>query len=77
MLTAFILINVEAGAEAEVLKALKRIKHILEAYTVYGVYDIVAKIKADSMNELEDVNWEIRNLDKVSSTRCLIAIKSV
>jgi DNA-binding Lrp family transcriptional regulator len=34
---AYVLINSEIGAEEEVLKELKKIKSVKEAYVVYGV----------------------------------------
>ena len=40
---AFVLINVESGAEEEVVNILKKIEGIEEAYYSYGVYDIISK----------------------------------
>ena len=75
MATAFILINAEIGAEAEVLKGLKDIKEAKEASMVYGVYDIIARIETDTMQELKDIiSWKIRRLDKVRSTLTMIVI---
>lgn len=72
---AFVLINAEIGAENEVLQALKKISNVKEAYMVYGVYDIVAKVEADTMDKIKDiVTWQIRRLDKVRSTLTMIAM---
>ncbi|MEM4407103.1 MAG: Lrp/AsnC ligand binding domain-containing protein, partial [Candidatus Caldarchaeum sp.] len=69
MPSAFVLINTEIGAEEEVVNELKKIAYIKEAYVVYGVYDIVAKVEADSMEKLKEiVSWSIRRLEKVRST---------
>ena len=66
---AFVLINTEMGAEDEVLKLLQKIKDVREAYAVYGVYDIIAKVEAETMDKLKDVVfWNIRRLNKVRST---------
>ncbi len=66
---AFVLINTEMGSEREVLAALRKINDVKEAYFVYGVYDIVAKVESDSMDRLKDVvTWNIRRLNKVRST---------
>ncbi|OYT45829.1 Lrp/AsnC family transcriptional regulator [Candidatus Bathyarchaeota archaeon] len=74
---AFVLINAEIGSEGEVLKALREVEGVKEAYSVYGVYDIIAKIEADSMDKLKDVvTWRIRRLDKVRSTLTMIVIES-
>ncbi|KYH41323.1 MAG: hypothetical protein AYL32_006080 [Candidatus Bathyarchaeota archaeon B26-2] len=74
---AFVLINAEIGSEGEVLKALREIEGVKEAYSVYGVYDIIAKVEADSMDKLKDVvTWRIRRLNKVRSTLTMIVIES-
>jgi len=49
---AFVLINAEIGSESEILKELRKMEHVKEAYLVYGVYDIVAKVEADTMDKL-------------------------
>lgn len=70
---AFVLINTEIGSESDVLKSLKKVDGVVEAYSVYGVYDVIAKIKADSMDKLKElVTWNIRRLDKVRSTLTMI-----
>jgi len=76
MPVAFVLINAEIGAEADVVKELRKIEGVEEAYTVYGVYDIVAKIRANSMDRLKEiVTWHIRRLNKVRSTLTMIVIE--
>ena len=70
---AFVLINTEIGSEGDVLKVLRKVDGVIEAYTVYGVYDVIAKIKADTMDKLKEmVTWNIRRLDKVRSTLTMI-----
>ncbi|KON34018.1 Lrp/AsnC family transcriptional regulator [Candidatus Bathyarchaeota archaeon] len=73
---AFVLINVESGAEDKVLNVLKTIEGIEEAYFSYGVYDVITKIKAESMEKLKDmVTTKIRSLDQVRSTLTLIMVE--
>ena len=73
---AFVLINVESGAEDEVLNILKTIEGVEEAYFSYGVYDVITKIKAESMEKLKEmVTTKIRSLDLVRSTLTLIMIE--
>ncbi len=70
---AFVLINVESGTEEEALKELRAISGVSESYTSYGVYDIIAKVQANTMDELKDlITLKIRNLSKVRSTLTLI-----
>ena len=73
---AFVLINVESGAEQEVVDELKKIEGVEEAYFSYGVYDIITKIKADSMERLKDmVTRKVRALGRVRSTLTLIMME--
>jgi DNA-binding Lrp family transcriptional regulator len=73
---AFVLINVESGSEDEVLNELKAIEGVEEAYFSYGVYDLITKIRADSMDKLKDlVTRKIRTLSKVRSTLTLIMME--
>jgi DNA-binding Lrp family transcriptional regulator len=73
---AFVLINVESGAEEDLVKELKKIEGVVEAYYSYGVYDIIAKIKSDSMEKLKEmVTRKIRILNRVRSTLTLIMME--
>lgn len=75
---AFVLINAEIGSEGEVLNELRKVEGVEEAYSVYGVYDIVAKVRAESMEKLKDiVTWRIRRLNKVRSTLTMIVIEEM
>jgi DNA-binding Lrp family transcriptional regulator len=73
---AFVLINVESGSEDDVLKELKTVEGVKEAYFSYGVYDIITKINADTMDKLKElVTRRIRTLSKVRSTLTLIMME--
>ncbi|HWQ17702.1 MAG TPA: Lrp/AsnC ligand binding domain-containing protein [Sulfolobales archaeon] len=76
MAEAFILINTEIGGENEVLKALINIEGVEEAYIVYGVYDIVAKITAPDIETLKKiVSTSIRKMPKVKSTLTMMVVE--
>ena len=74
---AFVLINADLGAEEDLLKKLKDIANVKEVYVVYGVYDIVARVEADTMEKVkETITWHIRRLDKVRSTLTMIVVEA-
>jgi DNA-binding Lrp family transcriptional regulator len=74
---AFVLINAEIGSEEEVLKELNKVEGVVEAFVVYGVYDVVTKIRADTMDKLKDiVTWHVRRLNKVRSTLTMIVVET-
>jgi DNA-binding Lrp family transcriptional regulator len=72
---AYVLINVELDGGKEVLRGLEAIQAVKEAYPLYGVYDIIARVEAGTEQALKDIiSKEIRSLDKVRSTMTMIAI---
>jgi DNA-binding Lrp family transcriptional regulator len=76
MPNAFVLINTEIGSEGEVLEKLEKVDGVRESYLVYGVYDIVARIEAKTMDKLKEiVTWNVRRLDKVRSTLTMIVVE--
>ena len=73
---AYVLFNIDAGFEEQVLKEAKTIGSIEEAYVSYGVYDLVMKVKADSMEQLKElVTHRLRAISNVRSTLTLILIE--
>jgi DNA-binding Lrp family transcriptional regulator len=73
---AFVLINAELGAEDSLIKELKNTENVSEVYVVYGVYDIVAKIEADTMEKVkETITWKLRRLERVRSTLTMIVVE--
>ena len=75
MPAAFVLMNTEIGSESDVLKDLKKVEGVEETSAVYGVYDIVARVKAETMDKLKEiVTWRIRRLDRVRSTLTMIIV---
>jgi len=74
---AYVLITVEIGSEGEILEALKQIPEVREAHLVYGVYDLIARVEADILEEVKHaVAYKIRRIDKVRSTLTLICIEN-
>lgn len=73
---AYVLFNVEAGSEGQVLKDAKDTVGVQEAYVSYGVYDLIIKVKADSTEQLKEVvTHRLRAIKNVRSTLTLILIE--
>jgi DNA-binding Lrp family transcriptional regulator len=73
---AYVLITTESGAVDKVLASLKKMDFVKETYMVYGVYDIIATVKADTMDKLKEiVTWNLRSLDQVRSTLTMIVVE--
>jgi len=72
MRRAFVLINTRPGTDAVLQSELKKVEGIIGVYQVYGVYDIVVVIEAESEEQLKDIVFSrIRTLKYLRSTLTL------
>ncbi len=55
MPSAIILLNTAMGKEKDTLKLLRNNESVEEAFAVQSVYDIVAKVKAESFDRLREI----------------------
>ena len=75
MALCYVLLNVEPGSEEKVLNEVRKIPNVKKSHRVYGIYDMIAEIEADSMDRLKEIiTWKIRRLDGVRFTVTSIVI---
>jgi Lrp/AsnC family transcriptional regulator for asnA, asnC and gidA len=74
---AFIEINIKPNTIEEVIRNLIRLDELLEIHETYGDYDIIAKIRAKTNEDLRDiVAKEIRTIPNIVNTRVTIVLKT-
>lgn len=67
------LLNTEIGAENQVLKALQKIEGVEEAHNLWGVYDIIASVRADTVEKLKFIiTKRIERVGKINSKLTMI-----
>ena len=77
MPTAFVLINSDPEVEEELIEELVKIEGVKEVNSVYGIYDFIVKVEADSLEELKSaITWKIRRLRKVRTSATMIVSQS-
>ena len=54
MRKAFVLVNSELGSEDELQSELKKVEGIVGVYQVYGVYDLIVEVEAESGQKLKE-----------------------
>jgi len=75
---AFVLMNTEPLFMEEVLESLKDVESVMEAHSTYGIYDIIAKVEAETPDRLNEVvTQEIRKLSHVRSTLTMMVIEKM
>jgi DNA-binding Lrp family transcriptional regulator len=77
MAIAFVCITTEPASMVEMLKEVRAVDGVEEAEMVYGVYDIVAKLKGETMDKLKYIITEhIRRINKVRINLTMMVIES-
>jgi len=73
---AFVLVNAELGYEATLADEMKVVPGVNDAYTIYGVYDILLKVEAPTMDRLKEfISTKIRRMKGVKSTLTMLIME--
>lgn len=76
MVDAYILISAEPGTARDIFEKVEELDLVKSVEAVTGSYDLVAKIRADSLEKLtETVFSKIRGLKGVTSTSTLTVVE--
>ncbi len=70
------LLNTEIGCERDVLQAVKGVEGVQEAFNLWGVYDIIAHVKADTMDKLNSIVNDRLHLNKVNSKLTVVVTET-
>ena len=72
MAAGYVLVNVSPGKESEAYEAIKRVPSVTDATMLFGDYDIIAKLEADSLGKIAKTVVEIiRQIPGVTDTKTL------
>jgi len=75
LIIGYVLIVTSPTREKAVLKAVSGIKNVLEAYALFGEYDIIVKVRARDGNELGSIVIKhIRSIEGVIDTETLMGV---
>ena len=76
MLSAVVLVNTDLGlSQDKVIESLRNIDGVEEAHALYGVYDLIIKIKALTLDKLkETIKLHIRQTPGVISSLTLMVV---
>jgi DNA-binding Lrp family transcriptional regulator len=60
-----------------VLERIKKIEGVEEAHALWGVYDLIVKIKANSIDKLkETIKSHLRRMDNVNALLTLMIVEA-
>jgi len=69
----YILVVTKIGEEHSVVEELEGVSGITEVLTVYGEFDVIARIEHEDMRTLDVVVTKLRTIDGVLRTVTLIS----
>ncbi len=73
MTDAYVMLNCELGAEAEIIEKLKELEQVKDVFETIGTHDMLVKLQADNFEKIREiVSWNIQKLPKVRSISTLI-----
>ncbi len=73
MTDAYVMLNCDLGAEAEIIEKLKELEQVADVFETIGTHDMLVKLQADNFEKIREiVSWNIQKLPKVRSTSTLI-----
>ncbi|HZT36170.1 MAG TPA: Lrp/AsnC ligand binding domain-containing protein [Nitrososphaera sp.] len=75
MAEAYVLINCDLGSEDSVIKHLKKLSGVAEVKGVFGVYDVIARVKAETESDIKKVVSNVRSTDGIKSSLTMMVIE--
>ena len=73
---AYIMMNVKTGTEDEICHKVIKYGEVEEVSTIYGEYDLILKVKAKDMNQLDRLIVDkLRNIPDILLTATMLIAK--
>jgi len=71
--TAIVVLNCELGSTKDIIMEFRKLSEVDEVKQVIGLYDIIMKVSANSVDELkETIKKQIKKTDKIYSCTTMI-----
>ena len=72
MVIGVTMVNVTPGKEKQVYNAIKGMKNVRDVYHVFGEFDFVVIIEAQSLSDLNNTVDSIREIEGVTKTQTVV-----
>jgi len=69
---AYFMAIVKRGTEHEVAGKLRKLSGVTEVMVTYGLYDIVVRIEAQNLGQLDSLITEMRKIEEIVQTSTLV-----
>ena len=69
---AYVVATVKRGKEHDAAQKIRKTKEVTEVLVTYGLYDIVVRIEAQSLGQLDKIVTDIRQMPEIQQTSTLV-----
>jgi DNA-binding Lrp family transcriptional regulator len=69
---AYFMAIVKKGTEHEVSEKIRKLNGVTDATVTYGLYDIVVRIEAQNLGQLDSLITEMRRIEEILQTTTLV-----
>lgn len=77
LISAVVLVNTHSGSIERIVESLRLVEGVEEAHALYGVYDLLVKIKAHSIEKLKEITKSgIKSIAGVNSSLTLMIVQA-
>ena len=73
---AFVFINSELGEETQAIESLRQIAEVYSVVGVFGVYDIIARVRTLDTNQMQEAVSKIRAAQFIKATLTMNVIQN-
>jgi DNA-binding Lrp family transcriptional regulator len=72
---AYVVATVKRGKEHDAAQKIRKTKEVTEVLVTYGLYDIVVRIEAKSLGQLDKIVTDIRQMAEIQQTSTLVGAR--
>ncbi len=69
---AYVVATVKRGMEHDVAQKIKKMTEVTEVLVTYGLYDIVVRIEAKNLGQLDKIVTDMRQMAEIKQTSTLV-----
>jgi DNA-binding Lrp family transcriptional regulator len=69
---AYVVATVKRGKEHDAAQKIRKTKEVTEVLVTYGLYDIVVRLEAKSLGQLDKIVTDLRQMAEIQQTSTLV-----
>jgi DNA-binding Lrp family transcriptional regulator len=72
---AYVVATVKRGTEHRAAEKISALKEVKEVLVTYGLYDLVVRVEAESLGQLDKIVTDLRQMPEIKQTSTLVGAR--